>query len=259
VEVCCQPVFVGHEERKSPLNPYSCIALIISIIVHGLLIADFLAAPSAAASSASQHKGAYLTQVSILLQPAPVVMQPAIQSPAMRPKYSQKPTASPAPSEQEAVPAAPEIKQKPAPASSAPIETAPVGSQFVSPFSPIISQPLGRGSWGSSKPPAPGIDPTQLQRQQAQLQLRNMLMDRMGNWLGWQTQQHTEVSCLIRLDLTTRQASLSCIPAEKEAEIWSVLNGLLVAGPANGDGILCLQIGTMGTAQLSMANCELTP
>jgi len=251
---------VNCKERKLPLNPYSGIALILSIIVHGLLVAGFLAASASAPSSAaSQRKGEHRMQVRVRLLPAPIVAQPAIPSPATQLDRPQKSAATPPPSKQETVQAVAEIAPQASPAPSAAVATTPAGSNFISPFAPIISQPLGRGSWGSPRPAAPEIDPTQLQRQQAQAELRIMLMDRLGNWLGWQVQQHTEVSCLIRLDLAARQARLSCIPAEKEAEIWSVLNGLLVAGEANGDGMLCMQIGTAGTTQLSIASCVVSP
>lgn len=245
---------MNREEYKLPvLNPYSGIALILSIILHGLLVAVFFAAPSPSTYLASQRKGAHLAQVRVRLLPEPVITQPAIRSTVTRPKHAQKLAASPAPPEQKTAQAAPESPLQVAPAPSTAIATVPPGSEFVSPFAPIIAQPLGRGSWGTSRPPLPSIDLTQLQRQQAQLQLRTMLMDRLGNWVGWQTQQHTEVSCLIRLDLATQQARLSCIPAEKETEIWSVLNGLLTAGSVNGDDTLCLRVGT---AQLSMSSCE---
>lgn len=240
------------------LNPYSAIALIFAIILHGLLIAGFLATSSPAASSATRHKGAHLIQVGVRFVPAPIVIQPTIIQPAIqpattRPEHAQKPTPAPAPVEQKTEQSPPESAAQEAPA---PPLAAATGSEFVSPFAPIISRPLGRGSWRTSRPPPPGIDPTELQRQQVRLQLRTMLMDRLGNWVTWQTQQHTEVSCLIRLDLATQQAKLSCIPAEKEAEVWSVLNGLMVAGAADSDDTLCLHIGT---SQLAMTSCNVTP
>ncbi len=234
------------------LNPYSAIALIFAIILHGLLIAGFLATSSPTASSATRHKGAHLIPVGMRFVPAPIVMQPTIQPATTRPEHAQKPTPTPIPVEQKTEQSPPESAAQEAPAPLA----AATGSEFVSPFAPIISQPLGRGSWRTSRPPPPGIDPAELQRQQVRLQLRTMLMDRLGNWVAWQTQQHTEVSCLIRLDLATQQAKLSCTPAEKEAEVWSVLNGLMVAGAADSDDTLCLRIGT---AQLAMTSCNVTP
>lgn len=238
------------------LKPYSGIALTLAIILHGLLVAGFLVAPSPATFSATQYKGEYLAQIRVRFLAAPVIIQAVTESAATRPEPEQRPAATTAPRKQKVAQTAPESPPQTVPAPSSGITTAPAGNAFVSPFASIISQPLGRGSWGTSRPPAPSIDPAELQRQQVQLQLRTMLMDRLGNWVGWQTQQHTEVSCLIRLDLTTQQAKLSCTPAEKEAEVWSVLNGLLTAGSANGDGTLCLRIGT---AQLSMTSCEVTP
>ena len=235
------------------LNPYSAIALIFAIILHGLLIAGFLATSSPTASSATRHKGAHLIQVGVRFVPAPIAIQPTIQPVTTRPEHAQKPTPTPAPVEQKTEQSSLENAAQEAPA---PPLAAATGSEFVSPFAPIISRSLGRGSWRTSRPPPPGIDPAELQRQQARLQLRTMLMDRLGNWVAWQTQQHTEVSCLIRLDLATQQAKLSCIPAEKEAEVWSVLNGLMVAGAADSDDTLCLRIGT---AQLTMTSCNVTP
>jgi hypothetical protein len=236
------------------LKPYSAIALIFAIISHGLLIAGFLAARSPTASSATRHKGAPLIQVGVRFVPAPIVIQPTIQPATTRPIHAQKPTPTPAPVEQKTEQSPPESAAQEAPA---PPLAAATGGKFVSPFAPIISQPLGRSSWRTSRPPPPGIDPAELQRQQARLQLRTMLMDRLGNWVAWQTQQqHTEVSCLLRLDLAAQQGKLSCIPAEKEAEVWSVLNGLMAAGAADSNDTLCLRIGT---SQLTTINCNATP
>ena len=84
------------------LNPYSAIALIFAIILHGLLIAGFLATSSPTASSATRHKGAHLIQVQVGVRsvPAPIVIQPTIQPATTRPKHAQKPTPTPAPVEQ---------------------------------------------------------------------------------------------------------------------------------------------------------------
>jgi len=241
------------------LNPYSAIALILAIILHGLLIAGFLATSSPiAASSATRHKGAHLIQVGVRSVPAPIVIQPTVIQPTTQPaatrtEHAQKPTPTPAPVEQKTEQPPPESATQEA---LAPPPAAATGSEVVSPFAPIIAQPLGRGSWRTSRPPPPGIDPAELQRQQMRLQLRTMLMDRLGNWVAWQTQQHTEVSCLIRLDLATQQATLSCIPAGKETEVWSVLNGLVRAGAADSDDPLCLRFGA---AQLTTINCNVTP
>ena len=121
------------------------------------------------------------------------------------------------------------------------------------PFTPPTSNPLGRGSWGMAH--APQVQPQngQLRIEQARAQYRALLMNRLSGWVARQAQQRKEVSCLIRLNLDTRQAGLSCIPIEAEAELWSVLIGLATAGPLNEGSIACVRAGT---DQLGMVACE---
>jgi hypothetical protein len=246
------------------LNPYSGIALIASVTLHGLLAAHLFAALSPAPTTVSQRKGLQLVQVKAPSPPIPMHSTPApsINAPATHHSSVTPSTAalSHALEQKPQLPkdasALPEILPPPLQSPSNEIASVPAGGQFVSPFASITSQPLGRGSWSSSRAVPPAFDQAQLQRQQEQMQLRSMLMDRLGNWVGWQTQQHADAHCAIRLELANRQAQLSCQPAENEAEVWSVLNGMLTSGPATGENAFCLQLGP---AQFNIVACDTAP
>ena len=244
------------KNRYFPLVVASCA----SLLLHGLLVAALLGS-----YSPDQHGRVGMVPTKARLQVvvlAPSAAPQATTAPAaqaVQPENSSRPqriapTGNTARTERAPIPehSIPTTVPATSPASAPAAET-PARSALNLPFTPPTSSPLGRGSWGMANAPQAHSQNGQFRIEQARAQYRALLMDRLSGWVARQAQQRKEVSCLIRLNLDTRQAGLSCTPIEAEAELWSALVGTATAGPLNEGSVVCLRAGT---DQLGMVPCE---
>ena len=225
------------------------VATCASLLLHGVLVAELLNIYSPGNNSAAAAPARL--QVYVL---APVAPPHAPDIPAAQPVRRENEQRPPRLTATRKIDRAPTPDRSPPPPTAlVPITEAPAEPAMVLPFTPPIASPLGRGSWGMTMPPQINPQHGQFRIEQARAQFRAQLMDRLSSWVARQAQQRKEVSCLIRMGLDTRQATLSCIPIEAEAELWSVLVGLATTGAVNEADVACLRVGT---DQLGMVACD---
>lgn len=115
-------------------------------------------------------------------------------------------------------------------ATANPSPAAQPGARFATLFAPVIARPMGRGRWRAPPERLPPPDAL-AQREQALAGLRQALSARLAQMQASLLDTPLQGRCDIRIDPAGRRAHMLCTAASDEPRLWSLLDGLLVAGP----------------------------
>lgn len=120
------------------------------------------------------------------------------------------------------------------PDDSAALKPEPISLPPPKAFGALTSRPIGQGTWGRSSRPLDAE--TLMQPEQQSMALRSSLQNRLAAMGEIMRMNEQSFTCLIRINLQTRQGQVSCDPTSFEPITWSALQPLITAGDAPGPG-----------------------